>query len=208
MCCSATPWTTPSARPSTRPPSCSGSAIRAARRSRARPTRGNPARFTLPRPMYARSDADFSLSGLKTALRLEAERIAPLSDQDVSDLCASFQQAIVDVVFDRLRSGLRLFRARDRRADRPGRRRRRRRQPGDPQRPARRGVRSRHGAGRAAARALHRQWRDDRLGRRRAAGGRPHRSARSRAARALAAGRGDRAAAATRGSGTLMASGA
>jgi N6-L-threonylcarbamoyladenine synthase len=74
--------------------------------------RGNPARFTLPRPMYARSDADFSLSGLKTALRLEAERIAPLSDQDVSDLCASFQQAIVDVVFDRLRSGLRLFRAR------------------------------------------------------------------------------------------------
>ena len=74
--------------------------------------RGNPARFTLPRPMYARSDADFSLSGLKTALRLEAERIAPLSDRDVSDLCASFQQAIVDVVFDRLRSGLRLFRAR------------------------------------------------------------------------------------------------
>src|SRR5262245_29783736 len=74
--------------------------------------RGDPGRFNLPRPMYARSDAQFSLSGLKTALRLEAERIAPLSDQDVSDLCASFQQAIVDVVFDRLRSGLRLFRER------------------------------------------------------------------------------------------------
>src|SRR5580698_930162 len=75
-------------------------------------TRGDPKRFALPRPMLGRPAADFSLSGLKTALRLEAEKIAPLSDQDVSDLCASFQQAVVDVVKDRLRSGLRMFRLR------------------------------------------------------------------------------------------------
>jgi N6-L-threonylcarbamoyladenine synthase len=62
--------------------------------------------------MHGRPEADFSLSGLKTALRLEAERIAPLSDQDVADLCASFQQAVVDVVADRLRAGLRVFRGR------------------------------------------------------------------------------------------------
>src|SRR6187455_3644891 len=74
--------------------------------------RGSPARFELPRPMHGRKEPDFSLSGLKTALRLEAEKIAPLSDQDVADLCAGFQQAIVDVVFDRLRAGLRLFRTR------------------------------------------------------------------------------------------------
>src|SRR5471030_2423486 len=73
--------------------------------------RGNATRFALPRPMQGRKDADFSLSGLKTALRLEAEKIAPLSDQDVADLCASFQQAVVEVVLDRLRAGLRLFRA-------------------------------------------------------------------------------------------------
>ena len=72
--------------------------------------RGDPARFALPRPMSGRHDADFSLSGLKTALRLEAQKIAPLSDQDVADLCASFQQAVVDVVMDRLRAGLRMFR--------------------------------------------------------------------------------------------------
>ncbi len=70
---------------------------------------GNGQRFALPRPMHGRKEADFSLSGLKTALRLEAERVAPLSDQDVADLCASFQQAIVDVVLDRLRMGLRIF---------------------------------------------------------------------------------------------------
>jgi N6-L-threonylcarbamoyladenine synthase len=74
--------------------------------------RGNPARFALPRPMLGRKEADFSLSGLKTALRLEAEKIAPLTDQDVADLCASFQQAIVEMVFDRLRAGLRIFRSR------------------------------------------------------------------------------------------------
>jgi len=72
--------------------------------------RGNATRFGLPRPMRGRNDANFSLSGLKTALRLEAEKIAPLSNQDVADLCASFQQAIVEVVLDRLRTGLRIFR--------------------------------------------------------------------------------------------------
>ena len=74
--------------------------------------KGNTERFALPRPMSGRHDANFSFSGLKTALRLEAEKIAPLSDEDVADLCASFQQAVVDVVLDRLRTGLRLFRSR------------------------------------------------------------------------------------------------
>jgi N6-L-threonylcarbamoyladenine synthase len=73
---------------------------------------GNPARFALPRPMIGRPHADFSLSGLKTALRLEAEKIAPLRDEDVRDLCASFQQSVVDVVADRLRAGLTMFRER------------------------------------------------------------------------------------------------
>ena len=73
---------------------------------------GDPKRFALPRPMAGRRDANFSLSGLKTALRLEAEKIAPLSDADVADLCASFQQAVSDVVLDRLRIGLQMFCAR------------------------------------------------------------------------------------------------
>ena len=74
--------------------------------------RGDAGRFVLPRPMLGRDEPDFSLSGLKTALRLEAEKVAPLSEQDVSDLCAAFQQAVVDIISDRLRAGLRLFRDR------------------------------------------------------------------------------------------------
>lgn len=70
---------------------------------------GDPARFALPRPMLGRPEPDFSLSGLKTALRLEAERIAPLSHGDVADLCASFQAAVVDMIIDRTRIALQKF---------------------------------------------------------------------------------------------------
>src|SRR5215207_6936373 len=71
---------------------------------------GNPERFDLPRPMLGRPEPNFSLSGLKTALRMEAERIAPLTQTDIADLCASFQAAVVDVIADRTRVALRAFR--------------------------------------------------------------------------------------------------
>jgi N6-L-threonylcarbamoyladenine synthase len=71
--------------------------------------RGDALRFALPRPLRGRPEPDFSLSGLKTALRLEAERIAPVSEHDIADLCASFQFAIVETIQDRLQAGLRAF---------------------------------------------------------------------------------------------------
>jgi N6-L-threonylcarbamoyladenine synthase len=73
---------------------------------------GDRNRVALPRPMLGRPEPDFSLSGLKTALRLEAEKIAPLSEQDVADLCAAFQAAVVEIVADRVEVGLRTFRER------------------------------------------------------------------------------------------------
>ena len=72
---------------------------------------GNPERFDLPRPLLGRPAPDFSLSGLKTAVRLQAEAIAPLRGSDVPDLCASFQAAIVDCIVDRVRVGIKKFRA-------------------------------------------------------------------------------------------------
>ena len=109
MCVSAPPSTTPSAKPTTRSRSCSGWLIRADRRSSGRRCAAMPRRFMLPRPMLGRAEPDFSLSGLKTALRLEAEKIAPLSELDVADLCAGFQAAVVEVIADRVGAGLRLF---------------------------------------------------------------------------------------------------
>jgi tRNA N6-adenosine threonylcarbamoyltransferase len=73
---------------------------------------GDPARFAFPRPMLGRPDANFSLSGLKTAVRQEIARLGPLREQDISDLCASFQAAALDSTADRLRVGLKLFQER------------------------------------------------------------------------------------------------
>ena len=78
---------------------------------------GNPARFPLPRPMLGRPEPHFSFAGLKTAVRLAAEAAAPLDDQAVADLCASFEQAVVDAVVDRTRTALRIARARTNDAD-------------------------------------------------------------------------------------------
>ena len=70
---------------------------------------GDPARFAFPRPMLGRADANFSLSGLKTAVRNELSRLTPLEAKDVSDLCASFQAAVLESTADRLSVGLKLF---------------------------------------------------------------------------------------------------
>jgi N6-L-threonylcarbamoyladenine synthase len=70
---------------------------------------GDAARFAFPRPMLGRPDANFSLSGLKTAVRNEASRLGELTPQDVSDLCAGFQAAVLESTADRLGMGLKLF---------------------------------------------------------------------------------------------------
>src|ERR1700709_1169901 len=70
---------------------------------------GDPNRFAFPRPMLGRPDANFSLSGLKTAVRNEASRLDSLEREDVSDLCAGFQAAVLESTADRLSVGLRLL---------------------------------------------------------------------------------------------------
>ena len=71
--------------------------------------KGDAARFAFPRPMTGRAGCDFSFSGLKTAVRIEAQRIAPLSETDVADLCAAFQAAVVDSLADRTKNALSRF---------------------------------------------------------------------------------------------------
>jgi N6-L-threonylcarbamoyladenine synthase len=70
---------------------------------------GNPDRFALPRPMVGETRLDFSFSGLKTAVRQAATAIAPLSDQDIADICASFQKAVSRTLKDRIGRGLQRF---------------------------------------------------------------------------------------------------
>jgi N6-L-threonylcarbamoyladenine synthase len=62
---------------------------------------GNRRRYGLPRPMLGREGADFSFSGLKTALR-QIVREGDYTPADAADLAASFQQAVIDSLCDRV----------------------------------------------------------------------------------------------------------
>ncbi len=73
---------------------------------------GNPKRFPLTTPMAGHKDCQFSFSGLKTAVRMTAEREGPLDAQGVADLCAAFQLAAAKTLMSRTRRALGIFKER------------------------------------------------------------------------------------------------
>ncbi|HSF90890.1 MAG TPA: tRNA (adenosine(37)-N6)-threonylcarbamoyltransferase complex transferase subunit TsaD [Paracoccaceae bacterium] len=64
--------------------------------------KGDPQRFDFPRPLLDRPGCDMSFSGLKTALRRAADALVAqnggITRAERSDLCASFQRAVADVL--------------------------------------------------------------------------------------------------------------
>lgn len=69
---------------------------------------GNPKRFNFPRPLCDKAGCDFSFSGIKTAARMLLDK-TPQDEIDetfINDFCASFQQAIVDCITNRLTNAL------------------------------------------------------------------------------------------------------
>lgn len=69
---------------------------------------GDPSRYALPRPLLDRPGLDMSFAGLKTAAARIIEA-GNLSESDVSDLCASYQQAIADCLSARAARALEGF---------------------------------------------------------------------------------------------------
>jgi N6-L-threonylcarbamoyladenine synthase len=72
--------------------------------------RGQVDRFDFPRPMTDRPGLDFSFSGLKTFTRnlIEKHRGEDLlpNDKDAVDICAGFQEAVVDTLVIKCRRAL------------------------------------------------------------------------------------------------------
>ncbi len=60
--------------------------------------KGDPNVFNFPRPMIGSSDFDFSFSGLKTAVLREVKAMKQLNNETIYNMCASVQQAIIDVL--------------------------------------------------------------------------------------------------------------
>ena len=67
---------------------------------------GNPKAIRFPRSMLGKDSLDFSFSGLKTAVLYHcrgqdmkgADRVDEMSEQEISDIAASFQAAVIDVL--------------------------------------------------------------------------------------------------------------
>ncbi|HSO46528.1 MAG TPA: tRNA (adenosine(37)-N6)-threonylcarbamoyltransferase complex transferase subunit TsaD, partial [Rhizobiaceae bacterium] len=69
---------------------------------------GGPSRFAFSQPLKGQKTLNFSFSGLKTAVRLEAEKLQPLTARDIADICAAFQQTVALSVTDRARKTMSL----------------------------------------------------------------------------------------------------
>ncbi len=71
---------------------------------------GDAARFSFPRSMLHSGDYAFSFSGLKTAVRYTLEKFSePVTDQDRADVCAGFQQAVIEVLCGKSKNALEAY---------------------------------------------------------------------------------------------------
>jgi N6-L-threonylcarbamoyladenine synthase len=68
---------------------------------------GRPDSFNFPRGIGKRDELDFSFSGVKTSLRYQIEKMSPTEVQErMPDLCASYQQAVLDALLRKTKSAL------------------------------------------------------------------------------------------------------
>ncbi len=82
--------------------------------------KGNPKAIRFPRTMFGRDSLDFSFSGLKTAVLYYcrgqdmkgANRVDGMSEQEIADIAASFQAAVIDVLVKKAKRAADRFNAR------------------------------------------------------------------------------------------------
>ncbi|HEX9829475.1 MAG TPA: tRNA (adenosine(37)-N6)-threonylcarbamoyltransferase complex transferase subunit TsaD, partial [Bacteroidota bacterium] len=79
--------------------------------------KGNPAFVNFPRPYLSDDSFEFSFSGLKTSVLYYLRKIgfdaAQQNEQFLSDVCASFQASVVDVLIHKTFSAAKKFKVKD-----------------------------------------------------------------------------------------------
>ena len=65
---------------------------------------GNPKRYHFPRPEIKNDKLNFSFSGLKTSLLYKCQKMSKYEvDNSINDICASYQEAIIDTLINKLK---------------------------------------------------------------------------------------------------------
>ncbi len=75
-------------------------------------TKGNPTTFKFPRPMINYKNFNFSFAGLKTAVLYTLNKLPGTKNQELmANICASFQQAVVDVLVSKTVTAAKTYQA-------------------------------------------------------------------------------------------------
>ena len=70
---------------------------------------GDEKAYQLPKPLIKKGECNFSFSGLKTAVRNLIIKLGDIDKQKKSDVCASFQYTIAEVLANKLIESIKLF---------------------------------------------------------------------------------------------------
>ena len=71
---------------------------------------GNAKKYDLPRPLVGKAGLNFSFSGLKSAAaRIKENYIYDNNANELSNLAASFQKAVSDILCDRIKNAFKIF---------------------------------------------------------------------------------------------------
>tara|TARA_Y100000766_G_scaffold284860_1_gene305051 strand:+ start:294 stop:1283 length:990 start_codon:yes stop_codon:yes gene_type:complete len=72
-------------------------------------TKGDSKRYNFPRSMLNSGDLNFSFSGIKTSVLYKLKEIGTPDKQTVSDLCASFQSAVIEILVKKALNAAKLY---------------------------------------------------------------------------------------------------
>ena len=70
---------------------------------------GDGSAISFPRPLYNSKEMNFSFSGLKTAVKQEIDNSLPINEKSCSDICAAFQDSVIDILENKLQIAVDYF---------------------------------------------------------------------------------------------------
>ena len=70
---------------------------------------GDGSAISFPRPLYNSKEMNFSFSGLKTAVKQEIDSSLPLNEKLRSNICAAFQDSVIDILENKLQIAVDYF---------------------------------------------------------------------------------------------------
>lgn len=71
--------------------------------------KGNEKTFSFPKPLCKKGNYNFSFSGLKTAVKHQVNKITKLSEDNIYDICASFQYTVSEILKFKILESIKIF---------------------------------------------------------------------------------------------------